>query len=355
MSDQSSRAFGPYPYNHKTEDVFLDAARGTINFEYFRPYFDAVALPIEVAKASIGDHYSQFRTPIHVEFVKFVKLSTLRTKDRIPAHEEIKADLVDFRDIASFELVGQLKAFGGDDVFSKTPCVFVSHRWQSVAHPDPDGSRLRQIIERFDASAPPGSHVADDEIYLWIDFCCLPQRACGPLSQVDHDCLQVGLARLAEIVKSCDLLVLDSPDYIGRAWCYAEICVWLTKLAEVGHGGRYGIFQSVLTRHLLTERLTTSNAHGFDQSVVENVQCRGYGGSAADLLAVYRPVSDYRQTTIDSANYNLGAFEHEYVPTLIGFMCNTWHTLQGKQCTDRSDMEVCLRVIVQAVKFVGAA
>ena len=32
-----------------------------------------------------------------------------------------------------------------------------------------------------------------------------------------------------------------------------------------------------------------------------------------------------------------------------------WHTLQGKQCTYRTDMEVCLRVIVDALRFVGAA
>ena len=150
MAD-SNEIFGPSPYGHKLTDIFLDVDRGVINYEYFQPYFEQVALPLDVAKVCLGEHYSQYRAPVQVEFVKFVKLSTLRSRPRIPSYQEISTELVDFKDISHFKLVGHLRAFGGEDVFSKTPCVFVSHRWQSVEHPDPSGTRLGQILERFDA------------------------------------------------------------------------------------------------------------------------------------------------------------------------------------------------------------
>jgi hypothetical protein len=234
----------------------------------------------------------------------------------------------------------------------------VSHRWQSVEHPDPSGKRLAQILERFDA-IPCASDTAPPEVYLWIDFCCLPQRLSRQPSSADLERLRGGLERLAEVVKSCDLLVLDSPDYIGRAWCYAEVFVWLTKVAEVGFTDNLegsGIFRSVLTNHLFTGPPTIggSDAHHFDKSVVSNLRYRGFGDNESDILAIYRPIYDYTHTTIDSANYNMGAFEGDYLPTLIGFMCTEWQTLQQKQCTDRNDKEVCLRVIVEALKFAGA-
>lgn len=347
---------GLWPYGHKLTDIFLDVNRGVINYEYFRPYFDEVALPLEVAKACMGERYSQFRVPVQVEFVKFVKLSTLRTKPRMPSYQEISAELVDYKDIPDFKLVGQLGAFGGGDVFSKTPCVFVSHRWQSMEHPDPTGTRLGQILDRFD-EIPRATDTAPPEIYLWVDFCCLPQRLDGELSAPDLQRLRAALGRLAEVVKSCDLLVLDSPDYVGRAWCYAELFVWLTKVAEVGFTDNLdgsGIIRSVLSDHLFTGRHGRSDAHHFDRSVVSNLRHRGFGGTESDILAIYGPIWDYTHTTMDSANYNMGAFEGEYLPALIGFMCTAWHTLQQKQCTDRNDMEVCLRVIVDALKFVGA-
>ena len=58
---------------------------------------------------------------------------------------------------------------------------------------------------------------------------------------------------------------------------------------------------------------------------------------------------------MESANYTMGKFEHEYIPMLIGLMCDTWPTLQEKHCTDGRDLEVCLRVIVDALRFAGAS
>jgi len=45
---------GVYAYGHKATDVFLDPAAGTINFDYFKPYFDQVALPVDLARDCLG-------------------------------------------------------------------------------------------------------------------------------------------------------------------------------------------------------------------------------------------------------------------------------------------------------------
>jgi hypothetical protein len=131
--------------------MFLDTARGVINFEYFREYFEGASLPIELAKRCLEDHYSQFgQSSKGRDFVKFVRLSTLKTRDRLPAHAELREELVDYRDIDGFTLAGPLSMWGGKDIFATTPCIFISHRWQSPDHPDPDGSHLRIIIDRLE-------------------------------------------------------------------------------------------------------------------------------------------------------------------------------------------------------------
>src|SRR5689334_13614375 len=44
------------------------------------------------------------------------------------------------------------------------PRTFVSHRWLSPAHPDPDGLHFASLRE----------HLSEDVLY-WIDYACLPQ------------------------------------------------------------------------------------------------------------------------------------------------------------------------------------
>ena len=60
---------------------------------------------------------------------------------------------------------------------------------------------------------------------------------------------------MPEIVKSCDILILDSSDYMDRVWCYTELFVWLTKLVEI-ESQLFGerIFGSVVSRRTPDER-----------------------------------------------------------------------------------------------------
>jgi hypothetical protein len=248
MSDH--RDFGPWPYGHALTDVFLDVERGTVNFEYFREYFDQVSLPMEIAKASLGDHYSQYELQGPVGCVRFVPLSTLRKFKRFPPYQDVRDELVDHTAIDGFMLSGPLSMWHGKNILARTPCVFISHRWQSPDEPDSDGAHLAAVLERLSGVLSRADRTGFD-VFLWIDYCCLPQRrGTKSLSAEDEASLRAGLAFLPEIVKSCDLMILHSPDYINRVWCYTELFVWLTKIAEIGDNltGR-PLYDSILTRH----------------------------------------------------------------------------------------------------------
>jgi len=349
--------FGPYPYGHSVTDMFTDSQHTLINFEYFRPYFDRVSLPMDLATRCLGDHYSKYGDSVkEAGFVKFVPFSVLRTHERFPAYDEISGKLIDHSRIPGFILAGPLSVWGGKDIFSTTPCVFLSHRWLSPEHPDPDGAHLQTVIQRLERvnAATDG---AEREVYLWIDYCCLPQRRGGrPLTDEDQERLRAGLVHLPEIVKSCDLMILESPDYVKRVWCYTELFVWLCKIAEVGplrnlRGSP--LFDSILARNADQTPFVGKSGPPLRDFITANLVFRGYGGSAGDLLEIYEPIDEYCSSTIDSAGYTMGAYEGEYLPHLIRFMCNSWYALQQKGCAVRQDAELCLNVIVKALTFIS--
>ena len=354
----NQQLFGPYPYGHALTDVFLDSDKGTINFEYFREYFEEVALPMEIAKASLGDSYSQYQGPVAAGFVKFLRLSTLRKHSRFPAFQVVRDELVDHTEIEGFTLSGPLSMWGGkQDIFAKSPCVFVSHRWQSPDEPDPDGAHLHELCERLNGDSSSAHPPSDQEVYLWIDYSCLPQRqGRKSLPSEDHACLQAGLANLTEIVKSCDLMILHSPDYMERVWCYTELFVWLSKLSEViniVHGKRP--FDSILTqrasRAQIANVIERNDVLPLHNSINANLVFRGYSGETDELLEVFKQIFDYVHGAIDSAGYTMGGFNAEYLPLLVSFMCNSWHFLQQKKCAIPEDLALCLGVIVKALKF----
>ncbi|HYC87873.1 MAG TPA: hypothetical protein VEO54_01575 [Thermoanaerobaculia bacterium] len=144
--------------------------------------------------------------------------------------------------------------------------LFVSHRWKTPAHPDPDDAQadairsfltaVRDVDESRELSAfkrrrrVPSLQVhgifqaayflengiafgqqdadarndRDDESFLdrlgvWYDFSCMPQDGTGSLSLVPS------LARIHELIGESTMLVLRWPgdDYDARAWCAAEI------------------------------------------------------------------------------------------------------------------------------------
>jgi hypothetical protein len=88
---------------------------------------------------------------------------------------------------------------------------------------------------------------------------------------------------------------------------------------------------------------------------VANLRFRGFGGSDEDLLAMHRAVCTCCSNMADSANYHIAGgsagFDFEYLPTVVDFLCTTWSLLRGEQAADPDDIQVCLRIIIEALKF----
>jgi len=347
----ASDRYDPTKAGQPMNAMFVDVQRRLINYEYFQDYFDRLALPRALAEHCLRDVFEEdSRRGTSAEYVAFIRRSTLQRLERLPNHRDVQAELVDYRHIDNLVLQGPLSWWDEDhDSIDASPCVFVSHRWQSTDHPDPDGTTLRQILSRLEQI--PG------EVYLWIDYCCLPQSRAGTTPTAEETWqLQRGLARMSEIVKSCDLLILYTEDYLDRVWCYTEIVVWMCRVAAAG--SRYNddqtrLFRSALTRQLIPAARRSSGFH-LREATVANLRFRGYAGTDDDLLAIYRPIDHYCSSMIESAHHHLGmsnAFDTEYLPTIIRFLGDTWTMLQDKQATQPDDVEICFRIIVDALKF----
>ncbi|HEX7334299.1 MAG TPA: hypothetical protein VF290_22560 [Pyrinomonadaceae bacterium] len=84
------------------------------------------------------------------------------------------------------------------------PVLFISHRWLSKTHPDPDGQQLRNLKALKDC-------------YLIYDYSSFPQDTSIPAAQLALN--QVLDAMNSFIDK---VLVLSDPDYMNRGWCLYE-------------------------------------------------------------------------------------------------------------------------------------
>jgi hypothetical protein len=93
---------------------------------------------------------------------------------------------------------------------SPATTIFVSHRWASLSHPDPDGTQF-QTIQRFLQKHP--------SKLLWYDFSCLPQP---PLTTSDRSLFRDSVRELNSLIIVTEFLCILTEDYINRAWCFYE-------------------------------------------------------------------------------------------------------------------------------------
>jgi hypothetical protein len=92
----------------------------------------------------------------------------------------------------------------------RAPVLFISHRWRSATHPDPEGETLARLLEIGDA-------------YLIVDYCAFPQ---APLASDEDERLQQLLARMGDLMHN--VVVVKSADYLTRGWCvYEYLCACL--------------------------------------------------------------------------------------------------------------------------------
>lgn len=90
------------------------------------------------------------------------------------------------------------------------PRYFVSHSWQSPAHPDPRGEHLA-LLKRYAAR--------EADAHFWIDYSCLPQK---PRSAEDEAFFRRTLPRIASIQSGASTLVIADARYGSRMWCHME-------------------------------------------------------------------------------------------------------------------------------------
>jgi hypothetical protein len=87
------------------------------------------------------------------------------------------------------------------------PVLFISHRWDGLHHPDPEGRQLTKLQTLKDC-------------FLIYDYVSFPQDTTAPEDE----------AALLEILSSMNalisnVLVLTAPDFLERGWCIYEYIV----------------------------------------------------------------------------------------------------------------------------------
>lgn len=87
------------------------------------------------------------------------------------------------------------------------PVLFVSHRWMSATHPDPDGRQLEKLK-------------ALKNCYVIYDYASFPQDTSTPERQ---KALNQVLNAMNSFIDN--VLVLCDPDYTNRGWCLYEYIV----------------------------------------------------------------------------------------------------------------------------------
>jgi hypothetical protein len=84
------------------------------------------------------------------------------------------------------------------------PVLFISHRWESQEHPDPENLQLAKLRRL-------------QNCFIIYDYSSFPQK---PLSQSDAEDLELILKNMGEIIRN--VVILDHPGYVRRGWCLYE-------------------------------------------------------------------------------------------------------------------------------------
>jgi hypothetical protein len=127
--------------------------------------------------------------------VRYLAADRVTSKDRIA---EAKAQLAH----ASESDLEVLRAYRSSP--APDPVLFVSHRWMSSTHPDPDGRQLEKLK-------------ALKGCYLIYDYASFPQDMARPEAR---KALSEVLAAMNTFIDK--VLVLSDPDYMSRGWCQYE-------------------------------------------------------------------------------------------------------------------------------------
>ncbi|RYP43490.1 hypothetical protein DL768_009907 [Monosporascus sp. mg162] len=136
-----------------------------------------------------------------------------------------------------------------------TDCMFISHYWRGLGHPDPQGLDLQPLQQRLRKG------FWGRAAYFWVDFTCLPQWSrISPRTPPQDTYFRRVLLSIPKLVRDCGF-TWHFPDFQPRLWvlfesaefvrnrsrpiALADIEPFMDHLREMkGYGVRY-----VLNRH----------------------------------------------------------------------------------------------------------
>jgi len=98
--------------------------------------------------------------------------------------------------------------------------VFVSHRWITPKHPDPNGEQLLELQRRLNTLTEQCKIL--ERIIIFYDYCSLPQR---PRTDQEDAIFYRDLTSLEALSRLADKFIILSEgysDYKDRAWCFFE-------------------------------------------------------------------------------------------------------------------------------------
>ena len=101
--------------------------------------------------------------------------------------------------------------------------IFVSHRWITPEHPDPDGSQLRELQRRLDVLKDKDKTL--ETAVLFYDYSSTLQR---PRSTREEALFQQDMKSLRSLARAAEKVIILSEgykDYKNRAWCFFELVV----------------------------------------------------------------------------------------------------------------------------------
>jgi hypothetical protein len=102
------------------------------------------------------------------------------------------------------------------DGYYEQPVLFVSHRWGSPEHPDPEGRQLERLKKL-------------ERCFVVYDYTSFPQKAASP--EDDAKGLDAILRHMNDLVSN--VVILASPDYLERGWCMYEYIASALKRSVV--------------------------------------------------------------------------------------------------------------------------
>lgn len=119
---------------------------------------------------------------------------------------------------------------------------FISHRWESLSHPDPDRQQfqaVQNLIEQEDIQG------------IWYDYSCMPQE---PMTTSELETFRNSLRDLNALIASANFASIVTDDYETRAWCYYEMMIaellCAGKKCTIAKGG-YSSQKDILLPQLL--------------------------------------------------------------------------------------------------------